>query len=357
MSDAVTNFIATLVVTTGVAASVNLLRIALTDWRRSDRHHQIAAKRRKKHADQRDQTPRRHALAAAGGFALLAAPMAAAGAPVEPPEPQPQAASTTAPQLPAEAPPAAEPKLVISTDRPSFSDSTGIQPLWHLNVETGITFTFRNRDDVETQTFNGPEILLRYGLIEDRLELRASTSGYAWSRTDDGTGAGFDSSNGWNDVILGLKLKLTDQDGALPRLAFEVQSSLGAGSDNTSSQMAEPTLKLLWSYDLGLSFGDDWKGFTVGGNANVSWPTTNGARFTQGQGSIYLSFPIIEGLAGFGEYYVLGPNDKGTDAAHSVDFGATYLLNERIQLDGRVGFGLNSEADNFYVGFGISFLF
>ncbi len=73
--------------------------------------------------------------------------------------------------------------------------------------------------------------------------------------------------------------------------------------------------------------------------------------------SVYLSFPIADRLSGFAEYYVIGPNSKGGDAAHYIDLGGVYLLDDRVQLDARVGFGLNQEADNVFAGCGVSFLF
>lgn len=244
---------------------------------------------------------------------------------------------------------------VISTDRPSFSNGTGIQPRGTLNLETGYLFTFRDRDGVETTRHNGPEVLARVGVIEERLELRFITSGYTWSRSTDDSGSSADA--GWSDIALGVKLRLTQQDGVLPRLALNVQSTLGGGADNVSTQQAEPLVSLIWSYDLAQAFGDRWSGFTLGGNANVAWPTTDGDRFTQGQGSVYLSFPVADRVSGFAEYFVIGPFSKGTDAAHFVDFGGVYLLTDRAQLDARIGFGLNDEADNLFIGAGISFLF
>jgi len=248
------------------------------------------------------------------------------------------------------------PTLTISTDRPSFSDSTGIQPVWTVNLETGLTYTYRDRDDVRTDKINGPEFLARLGVIEDRLELRLITSGYVWSQTD--TGGDTETSDGLSDVLLGFKVKVNDQCKWIPRIAIGAQTSIGIGSDDVSTQVAEPTLKFIWSYDLGLAFGESWKGLTLGGNANIAWPTTDGDHFAQGQGSIYLSFPIVDGVTGFAEYFVYGPTNKDdNDAAHSLDFGVTYLLNRRIQLDARVGFGLNNAADNAFAGVGISFLF
>lgn len=245
----------------------------------------------------------------------------------------------------------------ISTDRPSFSDGTGFVPTGHFQLETGYLFTFRDRDrdGAETQRHNAPEALARFTLLEDRFELRFITSGYTWACTE--SGGESDSVEGWSDLALGFKLKLLDQDRRVPRLAFGAQTTLGGGSEDISTQIAEPTLKLIWSYDLGLSFGDEWKGFTLGGNANIAWPTTGGDRFTQGQGSVYLSFPLVDRLTGFAEYYVIGPTSKDSDEAHYVDVGGVYLLDNRVQLDFRVGVGLNEEADNVFVGMGISFLF
>lgn len=251
---------------------------------------------------------------------------------------------------------ATSPPLVISTDRPSFSDGTGIEPLFRLNLETGFTYTFTSIDDGNVERVNGPEILARIGLIEDRLELRLITSGYVWTRVDTNGGPSA-STDGWSDLLLGAKLKVCDQDGAVPRLALGMQTSLGTGSVDVSTQEVEPTVKGLWSYDLGTLVSEEFAGFTLGGNLNVAWPTTLGERFTQAQVSAYLSFPIVAGTSGFFEWYVLTPAFDGGGPANYVDAGFTHLLTDRVQLDGRVGFGLSDDSDDVFVGVGISFLF
>jgi hypothetical protein len=325
-------------IATGVAAELGLLGMGVYALLR-----QNGRRKDTKRVRARDTATRRGwltpaTIAAALGLAAPAHGLAA----------QPAATAEAVPAAPAS-------PLVISTDRPSFSDGTGIVPAGHLNLETGYTFTFRDRDGVETQRHNGPEVLARVGLIGDQLELRLATSGYTWSRSDDG--AGFAAAAGWNDLTVGLKLKLTDQDGLLPRLAVGVQTTVGAGSDEISSQMAEPTLKLLWSSDLGKAIGTSWNGLTLGGNANVAFTSASGERFVQGQWSVYVSAAVTDKLGVFAEYYGLGPNTKGGGTAHYADAGVTYLLSERVQLDARVGFGLNQEADNMFTGFGVSFLF
>jgi hypothetical protein len=184
--------------------------------------------------------------------------------------------------------------------------------------------------------------------MDDRLEIQVGTSGYVWSRSD--SGSGFESTDGFSDVAVGLRLKVVDQDGWVPRIALQASTTLGAGSDNISNQDVEPTFKFIWSYDLGQGWG-------LYGNLALAYPSTAGDRFLQGQAGACLTYTINEKWSVYGEYYVFGPNSKGTDAAHYVDFGAAYLITPRTQLDARVGFGLNQEANNVFTGLGFSVLF
>lgn len=247
----------------------------------------------------------------------------------------------------AQSPPESKP-LVISTDRPSFCDTAGIVPKGHFQLETGYTFTLRDRNGTDSQTSNAPEILARYTIIEDRLEFRLSTSGYVWTRSDDGTGS--QTAEGWSDVLPGVKLKLTDQEGMLPRLVLEAATTTSLGSDGISNQDIEPIFKLIWSYDLG-------KGWGIYGNFNVAYASTSGERFVQGQGGVCVTYAANDKLSFYGEYFLFGPNAKGTDAAQYLDCGAAYLLTNRVQLDFRAGVGLNNQSNNFFTGAGISVLF
>ncbi len=249
---------------------------------------------------------------------------------------------------PDEPKPKEEQPLTISTNRPSFNDTTGIVPIGHFQLETGYTFTHRNRDSVETQTHNAPEILFRIPLIDDRLALQVGTSGYVFSRSS--SGSGFNSVEGFSDMTAGLRLKIVDEDGWMPRIALQAATTLGTGSNDISNQDVEPVFKLIWSYDLG-------KGWSIYGNAGVGYLSSGGDHFTQGQGGVCVGYTINDKWSVYGEYYMFGPNSKGTDAAHYADVGAAYLITPRIQLDVRVGAGLNEEANNMFTGVGVSFLF
>jgi hypothetical protein len=342
MSDFTATVLAAILVAAGLLAQANLLRVFITDAleaRRDVRRRALRAGATG--APMATGAPSTRVALCTSGLAMTIAWSALAES-AEPPAPIAQPESG---------------ELTISTDRPSFSDTTGIAPAARLQLEMGYTFTFRNREGVETQRHNGPEALARVGLIDDRFELRLSTSGYVWSRTDDGSGAGFHTSDGWNDVSLGFKLKLIDQEGLVPRLALGAATTLGAGSRNISSRRAEPTVKLIWSYDLEKLGGESFKGFGVYGNINASWTNSNSERYWQGAASICGTYAISDRWSVFAEYYTLFPASKGTGPSHSVDFGTSYLLTPRIQLDARVGFGLSDKADSVFAGVGVSVLF
>ena len=43
------------------------------------------------------------------------------------------------------------------------------------------------------------------------------------------------------------------------------------------------------------------------------------------------------------------------DSEHYLDGGVTYLINMNLQLDARIGLGLNDDAAEFFVGAGVSY--
>lgn len=264
------------------------------------------------------------------------------------PTPPVQSGASTEPsvKLDLSAPPA---PLVISTDRPGFSTGTGIVPQGHIQLENGFTFTTDRAEGIRTNTYTGPQMLLRVGLVEDLLEFRISWSGYNWVQTRDSDGERV-NLDGWTDAIVGAKLHVLNQDQWIPRVAILGQTTIGGGEEPVATQEIEPLVGLLMSYDLG-------SGWSLIANANLAFPTTGGDHFTQGQASVALWFPIVDTMSGFVEAYSLFPNSKDNDAAYYVDFGATYLLNDRVQLDASVGVGLNKEANDCFASIGISFLF
>ncbi len=232
----------------------------------------------------------------------------------------------------------------ISTDRPSFSTSTSIAPESHFVLESGVTATVHDRDADENRRLTLPELAVRWGVAEDRLEAQASWNG--WSRD----GAGASAESGISDLTIGLKWRLTEQSRWVPRLVLVPLLTLGLGDPDFSSQEPDPALRLAWSTILA-------SGLTVGGNANVAWISDAAGRMAQIQGSVYAAWAVWERTTCFAEYFLLGPMARDAGSADSVDAGLLHLLSRRVQADLRAGIGLDREADDFFVGAGLSFLF
>ena len=241
----------------------------------------------------------------------------------------------------------------LETDRPDFTEGTNAVAAGHVQFELGYTFTYDREGDARLRDHTAPELLVRIGLV-DNFELRIGWEGYSWSRERGQTELISGRSvvrerqgQSANDMSLGFKLKLLDQDGWQPDLGIITEISVPTGSTEASSGDVDPELKLLWAYDLSETF-------SLAGNINVGVPTQDGHRFVQASASLVLGIQLSDTWGSYVEYFGFYPNTDTTDAAHYINGGFTYLVNDNLQLDIRVGFGLNEEADDFFTGVGLS---
>ena len=228
----------------------------------------------------------------------------------------------------------------ISTDRPSFSDGTGIIPKGRWQLETG--FTFNKVGEAELQTIG--EVLLRFPL-QERLELRFSNFGLGHTNGVGGGGEGF------LDPVAGVKYRLqTGVSGKTPDLAFVAQATIPAGSPDFRVRRSQPTLKLAGYHQLDAANGAGW---------NVVWSNLGprGATFDQWAISGYWACTLDAKTASFVELYHLMPASKGGPNSTFVDAGVTYLLDKATQIDLRIGSGLDQRRDGWFIGAGVAFRF
>lgn len=230
----------------------------------------------------------------------------------------------------------AQDKASLITDRPDFTESAfTIQPD-RMQLELGYTYRESdNGDEVRTHSF--PETLLRIGLVED-WELRLGWGGYAFAENNEDIA---------NDLSVGIKWVLTPQDGWHPRLALLVEMTVPTGHGDTD---VDPTVKLLWSYDL------DEKN-SLSGNLGIAAITQDSDRFAQGSASISWGHSLDDKWGMYTEYFTTFPAADDEDAAHTINGGLVYLVNDDLQLDAFVGFGLNDQADELIAGIGFAYRF
>jgi len=224
----------------------------------------------------------------------------------------------------------------LVTDRPDFTESTSAVATGRVQLESGLTFTSGDDDTLEA-----PEALLRIGLA-DRLELRLEAPSYA--RSDPG-------DDGFGDSSLGFKLELADQRGARPALALIGSVGLPTGESDLAADPLQPGAILAASWDLPHELA-------LGLNAGATSADDGaGDNFSEYSASAALGFPIAGDLSGFVEYYGLYRSGGGGGPEHVADGGLTYLITPDVQLDVRVGVGLNDRAPDWLVGAGLSIRF
>ena len=224
---------------------------------------------------------------------------------------------------------AAEPAPIV-TERPSFSASTSTVPLGTVQIEAGYQFTDQG-NNVEDHT--APFGLVRVPLREDR-ELQLGWGGVSHER---GTGR---TRFGALDPTVGLKQALP---GVLPNVdvALIGAVSLPVGADRLSTGQAEVNASAWWSLQEGLPlFG----GFVLASEDGELRSST----------SLGVSIPVRENVGAFVEWF--GSRVDGT-SEHSVDAGVSFVTANDLQLDVYVGAGLDDQASDFFLGFGVGHRF
>ncbi len=236
-------------------------------------------------------------------------------------------------------------------DRPDFTESPYAVPRGRFQLESGYTFTFDREDGERAKAHTFPEFLLRVGLAEG-LELRLGWEGWTFSETlsrernDVGrTVSRNPHRRDGADMIVGFKYELLEEDGWIPDFGVIGELSLPTGGVQATSGDVDPAVKWLWAYSL-------TDQLSVAGNVNLAAPTGENGRFFQAGASLSFAYALTDRLGTYAEYFGLYPNDRDSDAAHALNGGFTYLITPNLQFDVRAGFGLNEEADDFFVGTG-----
>jgi hypothetical protein len=223
----------------------------------------------------------------------------------------------------------------VSPDRPGFTDTPPALPAGAFQIEAG--YTDDRTDASEYQTVG--ETLLRIG-IGGRTEVRWFGNSFA-VRSITGTA----TTHGLEDQKLGIKTTLrTKPDSVhslLPNVAFLAATTLPTGAAGFSATKAQPEAKLAMNWTTASPFSL----YTNIGAASIY---NEVGRAGRGWLSAAGWWSVNPKVSAFGEGMTMGRlsgNGSGT-AGNWVDGGLTYLLNDRFQLDARVGRGVGSETSS-----------
>lgn len=240
----------------------------------------------------------------------------------------------------------------IETDRDSFTPATTTAGAGRVIVESAYSF-IDNRGVPETHSF--PELLARYGVnewLEFRLGANYEVGGESSSVSGGSAGGGddFESAEIESEanVSYGLKAALTDQRGWTPRSAAIVQGFTPTSGRETATHFVatyvwgwELVEGVLW--DSAIRFGDS---------------SAEGDRFDRWAPSTVLKAEVVEGWNAHVEYFGIFTDGRADELSQSyLSPGVHYLVTPDMELGVRVGWGLGSDAANFFSNVGVGWRF
>ncbi len=235
--------------------------------------------------------------------------------------------------------PASEP---LVTDRPDATESPSTVAPGFIQVETGGFYESFEEGGVKNETFTYNTTLVRLGLL-DNLELRVGWDFVEGQTSINGNKVN-DVTSGFNPLLLGAKVGITEEKGWLPEigllghlyLPFMASTDYRpetTGVDFRFSFAHTLSEKSSLSYNLGAQWRDD--------SPEAAYIYT-----------LSYGYSISEKLGAYVELYGDFPEDN--KANHLWDAGLTYLLSNNVQLDATVGSSITDGQDILISG-GISF--
>lgn len=237
----------------------------------------------------------------------------------------------------------------IVTDRPDFVESSLTVGKYRFQVETSVNLERDDSDGVKTRSWSTPT-LLRFGVADD-LELRLESDGFMRMRVED-PAAGTATERGWNDLDIGAKWHMRDQEGALPSVGWLLHATLDTGSSAFRGGDVRPSLRASIEWDLGGGWG-------LGLMPGLAYDKdASGDRYTAGIFGAVLGYSLNDRSRVFAEIAAaqIASDEHGGDVV-AFDFGATYLLTDTVQVDTAVNVGANDDTPDLAWTLGLSMKF
>ena len=225
----------------------------------------------------------------------------------------------------------------VAADRPGMSTGTDVTPFLKVQWETGFESYFTEEPGVLL-----PTTLFRFGVTrfaELRLEY-------------DGTLARYDRRKWGYEVaplILGTKVKVFDGYKWVPKISLMANLAIPLTREQLHETHVAPSLHLLFQNDV-----TDW--FNIGYVVGAEWDgvTAIPATFL----GVCLGFNITDDFGAFLESYnyFTKYSMKRTEVDCNLDFGFTYTVHPRVQLDLYGMFNCQDPKVSNGIGLGVAWL-
>ncbi|MEC4003404.1 transporter [Flavobacterium sp. SUN052] len=222
----------------------------------------------------------------------------------------------------------------IEADRPDQTETPAIVPEGMFQMESGFTF---QKNDAFSRTNSLPSTLWKYG-INKNMELRLITE-FVYENIND------EKHSGLNPILIGCKIKISDEKGIIPRTSFIGHIALPKfASSRYKADYVAPEFRFTMQHtltenlSLGYNLGAEWNGFSP--EPTFIYTLTSG-------------YMISEKIGFYAEIFGFAPQNE--TAYHNIDGGFTYLINNNFMVDLSSGFGITTNAPKHYFALGFSF--
>ncbi len=233
----------------------------------------------------------------------------------------------------------------IGTDRPDFVESSSTVGKGNVQIEGSVAFDETTTLGVEVENFTTP-FLFRVG-IADRWELRLESDWFIRSTLDDGAAPEV-TTQGISDFAVGVKWAFfAPETGSAPAMAALVHLDLPTGSDAFGGKGVRPSLRVVAEWALG-----DWG---IGVMPGILYDRDGDERFVSGIFGAVVGRGLTDSVRAFVEiaFEQIASDQRGGNVGF-VDFGGTFLLNPRWQLDAAAVVGLTDQSLDYGFTFGLS---
>ena len=237
----------------------------------------------------------------------------------------------------------------IDADRDAFTPSTSLVDDNHSLFESAFTFI-----DVRSgpDTYSFPEFLFRKR-IADRFELRLGvnqeigSSGNVVTAIESGEGLG-DTLSSETSLFYGLKTRLTEQSGWIPRSVVIVEAFTPVAGEVWNT---EPVASVVWGWEL-----PDYYRFDAA--FRYVYAAGEEGTFNRWQPSVALRMPMTEQFEVHAEWFGTWTTGHMNDTVRPfAGPGCHFLITKGFELGLRMGWGLTQDAANFFFNAGTAYRF
>jgi len=232
----------------------------------------------------------------------------------------------------------------LASDRPDFTEASCTVGRGVVQLEMGYTYLFDDKAGTQVRAHSYPETLLRVGVLAEWLELRAG-----WTFAADSIRGVAGTNDGHEDLYVGLKLGLTQQQGILPEMALMPQMTVPTGSRIYTNDRALPGVNWLYGWEI-----NEFLSTAGSTQVNLNVDAESREPYLDFAQSWTIGYALTDRVGAYTEWFMLSPSGAETmPTEHYINGGFTYSVTNNLQLDIRAGKGLSEQAIDFFTGAGV----